>query len=527
MRPILRVLSVAAICAIGGLAAPAAAQEEARVEIDTGELAGTSQGGVTSFKGIPYATPPIGQLRWRPPQPVAPWARVRSARRYAPVAPQPGAGGPAMVASEDCLYLNVWRPAQTGEALPVMVFVHGGGFATGSGSEPLYDGAELAKQGVVVVTFNYRLGIFGFLAHPLLTAESPRNSSGNYGLLDQVAALEWVQRNIAEFGGDPARVTIFGESAGGRSVSLLMVSPLTEGLFHRAVAQSGAVRGVSTPLRDRELEGERLAEAVGCADRPNPIGCLRARRFDELARAPVRTATGPIIDGWLIAEDPRVVYAEGRQHDVPMIIGGNADEGTFSMLGRRTQIGSVADYRAYVRDTVAGDVDEVLARYPAATDDDVFEALKQFDTDRGVARHAREHGRWMAASPAHTYLYLFARVSPHHRWTRLGATHTAELPYVFGNLQFAARQGRLSTLELADRRLSQAMMRYWVQFAETGNPNGEGRPHWPAYGDDETLLVLDGEIVTGGWPRSEGLDLLDRVLADAPVVDVPNSLERR
>jgi para-nitrobenzyl esterase len=508
---------------LGGVGVPVTAQEEVRVEIDSGELAGTTQDGVTIFKGIPYAAPPVGPLRWRPPQPVAPWARVRSARRYGPVAPQPGAGGPAMVSSEDCLYLNIWRPAQASEGRPVLVFVHGGGFATGSGSEPLYDGAELAKQGVVVVTFNYRLGILGFFAYPLLTAESPHDSSGNYGLLDQVAALEWVQRNIAQFGGDPTKVTLFGESTGGRSVSLLMVSPLARDLFHRAVAQSGAVRGVSTPLREREIVGEQLADAVGCADRPNPVGCLRARRFDELAPAAVGFDNGPIVDGWMIAEDPRVVYAEGRQYDVPMIIGGNADDGTFSMLGRRTQIGTVTDYHAYVRDTVGVGADEVLARYSAETDGDVFEALKQFDTDRGVSRHARQHGRWMSASRASTYVYLFARVSPHHRWSRLGATHTAELPYLFGNLQFAARQGRLSTIELADRRLSQAMMRYWVEFAEMGDPNGDGRPHWPVYGDDETLLVLDGEIATGGWPRPDGLDLLDRLLADEPVAEAIDS----
>ncbi|MEE2963496.1 MAG: carboxylesterase family protein [Acidobacteriota bacterium] len=522
-----RVVLCTVICAWAALTVPVLAQEEVRVEIDTGALAGVRQGGITMFKGIPYAAPPVGPLRWGPPQPVAPWARVRAARRYGPVARQPGAGGPGMVASEDCLYLNIWRPAQEGESRPVMVFIHGGGFTTGSGSEPLYDGIELAKQGVVVVTFNYRLGVIGFLAHPQLTAESTHESSGNYGLLDQVAALEWVQRNIHQFGGDPARVTIFGESAGGRAVSLLMVSPLTDGLFHRAAAQSGAVRGVSTLLAVREQAGVRLAEAVGCAGRPDPLRCLRARPFEELAIAAARFDTGPIVDGWLIPEDPRVVYAEGRQHDVPMIIGGNADEGTFSTLGRRTPITTVADYEAYVRGSVATGADEVLARYRAGADDEVYQTLNRFDTDRGVARHARQHGRWVSAGRAPTFVYLFARVSPHHRWTRLGATHTAELPYLFGNLQFAARQGRLSTLELADRRLSQAMMRYWTRFAETGDPNGDGRPVWPAYADDETLLVLDGEITTGGWPRADGLDLLDRLFADQRAAGVTDASEPR
>ncbi len=505
-----RVLTV--MLALGGLWAPAFAQDAVRVEIDTGELEGAREGAIVTFKGVPYAAPPMGTLRWRPPQPVEPWRRVRAARRYSPVARQRGAG-PGMIASEDCLYLNVWTPALDGEPRPVMVFIHGGGFATGSGSEAMYDGTELAKQGLVVVTFNYRLDILGFLAHPLLTAESAEHSSGNYGLLDQVAALEWVRRNIDQFGGDPARVTIFGESAGGRSVSVLMASPLAKGLFHRAVAQSGALRGVDTPLRTQEQRGERLAGAVGCAERPDPLRCLRARPFEELATVSGFDA-GPIVDGWLIPEDPRAVYADGRQHDVPMIIGANADEGTFAILGRRTPIRTVAEYDAYVSGLVASGAEEVLAQYPAGADDQVYQALNRFGTDQGLARHARQQARWMAATRAKTYVYLFARVSPQHRWTGLGATHTAELPYLFGNLQFAARQGRLSTLELQDRRLAQAMMRYWARFAETGDPNGDERPVWPAYTDDETLLVLGDDITTGTWPRAAGLDLLDRLFGD-------------
>jgi para-nitrobenzyl esterase len=517
-----RVRLLTVMLALGGLWAPAFAQDTARVEIDTGELDGTRQGAIVSFKGVPYAAPPVGTLRWRPPQPVEPWRRVRAARRYSPVARQ-RAEGPGMVASEDCLYLNVWTPGLEGPPRPVMVFVHGGGFATGSGSEALYDGTELAKQGLVVVTFNYRLDILGFLAHPGLTAESDAGASGNYGLMDQIAALRWVQRNIEQFGGDPGRVTIVGESAGGRSVSLLMVSPLAEGLFHRAAAQSGSVRGVSTPLRTREQGGERLAQAVGCAERPNPVGCLRSRTFEELVQAGGIDA-GPIVDGWVIPEDPRTVYAEGRQRDVPIIIGSNADEGTFGMLARRRPIRTVAEYEAYVNGLVADGASDVLKRYPASDDDAVYQALNRVGTDQGVTRHARQHARWVSATNTRTYVYLFARASPHHQWTGLGATHTAELPYLFGNLQFAARRGRLSTFELADRRLSQAMMRYWTQFAATGDPNGAGRPVWPTYGDDETLLVLDGEIATSVWPRSDGLDLFDRLFADPrPATDTDPS----
>ena len=499
-------------------ALPGTAQEEVQVEIETGRLVGSRQGVISVFRGIPYAAPPVGPLRWQPPQPVEPWTAVRSARRYGPVARQRVGGGSQFVASEDCLYLNVWTPAREGASLPVMVFIHGGGFATGSGSEPMYESTELAKQGVVVVTFNYRLDIVGFFAHPLLTAESPDGASGNYGLRDQVAALEWVQRNIERFGGDPERVTVFGESSGGRSVSVLLSSPLAEGLFQRAVTQSGTLDGVAIPLAAEEERGDRLARAVGCADRPDPLRCLRARTFDELAFAGLFEAR-PIVDGWMVPEDPRRVYADGRQHDVPMIIGSNADEGTFAMLGRRMPIRTVADYEEYVRRVSGPAADEVLGQYRAGTDDEVFQVLNRFDTDRDVARHVRRQARWMAGTSSNTYVYLFARVSPQHLWSGLGATHTAELPYLFGNLRFAAREGNLRTLELADRRLSQIMMRYWTRFAATGDPNGDGLPVWPSYLADETLLVLDAEVAPGGWPRADRLDLLDRLLGDQePVV---------
>lgn len=496
------------------LAGPAAAQAPVRVETETGIVEGTRDGGVAVFRGIPYAAPPVGALRWRPPQPASPWEGVREARQVSPMAPQRFASELGLAQSEDCLYLNIWAPPQPEDALPVMVWIHGGGFGTGSGAEPMYESTELAKQGVVVVTFNYRLNVLGFFTHPLLSQESPHTASGNYGLLDQIALLEWVQRNIASFGGDPDRVTIFGESAGGRAVSLLMASPLSEDLFHRAAAQSGALRGVSARLQERERRGQQLAEAVACADAPDTLACLRDTSYETLAAVPGFDA-GPIVDGWVIPEDPRTVYAEGRQHDVPMIIGGNADEGTFSMIGRLAQVRTVRRYEDYVRDLLGSDADEALAMYPATTDADVYMAMNRFGTDRGVARHAREQARWMDGTRSKTYVYQFTRDSPHHQWTGLGATHTAELPYLFGNLQFAARNGDLATLELADRQLSQAMMRYWTRFAATGDPNVDGLPVWPIFTDGtEDLLILGSGIASGHWTRPEGLDLLDRLFDD-------------
>ena len=493
------------------VATPASAQP-VQVATDAGRVEGVRAQGIVTFKGIPFAAPPVGELRWRPPQPPEPWDGVRGTTEFSPMAPQRFAAGLAQ--SEDCLYLNVWTPGTGGDPRPVMVWIHGGGFATGSASEPLYDGAALARQGVVLVSFNYRINVFGAFAHPLLTAESPHGASGNYGLLDQVAALEWVQRNIEAFGGSPDRVTIFGESAGGRSVSLLMASPLTAGLFHGAVAQSGALRGVSTPLAVRERQGERLADEVSCDGKDDVIACLREKSYDDLFEAG-GIDSNPIVDGWVIPEDPRAVYAEGRQHDVPMIIGGNADEGTFGMVSRGNDVRTAGQYRAYVQELLGEDAEQALAMYPADHDGQVFEALTRFNTDRGVARHARQHARLTATTPSSTWVYHFARVSPHHGWTGLGATHTAELPYLFGNLQFAARNGNLATLEYADRNLSQAMMRYWTRFAATGDPNQEGLPPWPAYDNEsETLLMLDGEIAAGGWRRAEGLDLLDRLFDD-------------
>ena len=503
--------AIGSVC--GLFPTPVVAQDDVLVEVETGRLAGVRQGTVAVFKGVPYATPPVGPLRWQPPQRAADWRRVRSARRFGPVARQRVVGGAGFVTSEDCLYLNIWTPAGADESLPVMVFIHGGGFATGSGSEAMYDGTELAKHGVVIVTLNYRLDVMGFLAHPLLSAESPRMSSGNYGLLDQIAALEWIQRNIEQFGGDPGRVTIFGESSGGRSVSVLMTSPLAEGLFHRAVAQSGALDGLETPLVTAEAQGEQLVVAVGCTDRPDPLRCLRARTFEELIVGG-SADVGPIVDGWVVPEDPRRVYASGRQHDVPMIVGGNADEGTFSMLGRRIPIRTVEEYTAFVRGLLGSGADDALSYYSVTFDQDVFQALNRFGTDREVARHVRQQARWMVGTNRKIYAYLFSRVSPQHQWTGLGATHTAELPYLFGNLQFAARQGDLRTLELADRRLSQTMMRYWAQFAASGDPNGDGLPPWPVYGSTEELLRLDDEVVPGPWPRAEALDLLDRLFND-------------
>jgi para-nitrobenzyl esterase len=305
------------------------------IEIESGKITGSTTGtnnSITVYKGIPYAAPPVGNLRWRPPEPALPWSGIRPALEYGPAALQnPSNFGGVKEnewRSEDCLYLNIWTPAGSSEEnLPVMVWIHGGGFTIGAGSSPEYIGTPLAEKGVVLVTINYRIHLFGAFGHPLLTKESGHHASGNYCLMDQIAALKWVQQNIRYFGGNPDRVTIFGESAGSRSVTLLTASPEAKGLFHGGICQSGAVRDVSQTLIDREKEGLKIAQAIGA----KTLDDLRAASFESLLATGVFNAN-PMVDGWIIPEDPRVIYSQGRQNDIPLIIGTNKDEMTLVQM---------------------------------------------------------------------------------------------------------------------------------------------------------------------------------------------------
>ena len=339
--------------AISALGLPLNAQGPVKTQYGQviGDVTGKDRN-ISLYRGIPYAKPPMGELRWAPPEPPDSWKGVYTARRFSPVCPQvpnPFGGVSADTAmSEDCLYLNIWTPATSHkDRYPVMVWIHGGGFSIGAGSLPLYDGTRLAERGVVLVTFNYRLNVFGGFAHPQLSAASRHGASGNYGLLDQVAALDWVQDNIARFGGDPENVTIFGESAGARSVSLHLASPLSRGLFHKAIAQSGALRDTTGTLAERGAAGMALADALGADELPNPLDYLRwlpPSDFPDLGSFP----SNPIVDGLFMPDNPESIYSRGEQANVPLLAGTNRDEGTMFMV--RSPVGSVSQDESLVRE---------------------------------------------------------------------------------------------------------------------------------------------------------------------------------
>jgi para-nitrobenzyl esterase len=518
-----------------------------QVRLDSGPVTGdreeVNDQGIWIFRGVPYAAPPVGDLRWKPPQAVAAWTEPLECTSFGPSCPQPGQGDSFYVdtlavgsAAEDCLYLNVWSPAESGEErLPVMVWIHGGSFETGSGSMAVYDGRNLAAQGVVVVTINYRLGPFGFLAHAALSAESPEGVSGNYGLLDQIAALHWVQRNIAGFGGDPGNVTVFGESAGAISILDLLVSPLAEGLFQRAISQSGILLdhgfGVSTTgtLEESEAAGETFAARLGVDGSGDVPAQMRTKTADELlaAMAAVAQQSGlmeqgltwkPVADGYVLPDLPSKSWAAGERHNVPLLIGTNADEGNTFLSGL---VVSAEDYEAQMAKVFGDHVQEALALYPIGKGGDTLTGLSRMLTEIGFASTARFAARSMSnpasgvgssaigsqpqATPA--YLYQFTRVPMDNMF---GAFHGVEIPYVFGTADLFSALG---AIEQADFELSAAIMGYWTRFAATGDPNGgTANPVWPRYetASDRHLELGDSVQVREGLYR-EACDLADRV----------------
>ena len=454
-------------------------------------------GKVRTFKGIPYAAPPLGPLRWNPPQPVLNWTGVRPAVDYAPRAMQGHIyddmvfhdNGP----SEDCLYLNLWMPENPPPTnLPVMVWIHGGGFIAGSSSEPRQDGGNLSKMGVLVVSLNYRMGVFGFFAHPELTQDSGHNASGNYGLLDQVAALEWVHKNIATFGGDPINVTIFGESAGSSSVCALMASPLARGLFHRAIGESGALMGDQRPLKSRaeaEQAGVKFAEsALGT----NSLEALRAMPAQQVLDAALKLPHEyfrPDIDGYFLPADCPTIYAAGKQSHIPLLAGWNKDEGSFKSYFSN-DAPTVENYDARAKARFGTNAKAFLNVYPAATDDEAKRAAQDFASDRftGYAMW-----KWLelqletGGSPV--YRYEFDQTLPLSKDEKPGAEptapHASEIEYVFRVLS-----SRHLPWRPADRKVSELMAAYWTNFAKTGDPNGPGLPRWPAYNRQDGNAVM-------------------------------------
>jgi para-nitrobenzyl esterase len=476
------------------------------VAVSGGQVSGTAANGVRAFKGIPFAAPPVGDLRWKAPQPVVAWKGVRAADAFgAPCIQEPYPANSPYASSgvtaadppkEDCLYLNVWTAAATGDKLPVMVWIHGGAWTRGAGSSATYDGTALAKKGVVVVTTNYRLGVFGFLAHPELTAESPHHASGNYAILDHVAALKWVQNNIAAFGGDPSRVTIFGESAGSWSVNTVQATPLAKGLFHRAIGESGGQFASTTSLAAAEKAGAAFAKSAGAES----LATLRGVPADKILATPFRS--GVNVDGYVLPDTVRNLFAQKKQNDVPVLIGSNANEWT--TLSNPSQFPKTLDaYRQRVETQYGAAVKDYDAVYPVKSEADIAEALLGVGRDTTFTLEMRTWARLVTASGKLAFLYQFTRVppGPNPAW---GAYHAAEIQYAFNNV--ASRPWATDV----DRRLADQMSSYWVNFATTGDPNGKGLPKWTPYDQNgEPYLELGDAVQTKTHLLKAQLDFLE------------------
>ena len=479
----------------------------------SGAISGVSENGLAVYKGVPFASPPIGDLRWRPPTQAAPWIGVRKADSFAPACMQEGVSMPGEAppkVSEDCLYLNIWTPAKSAqEHLPVTVWIYGGGYTNGSASMPLYWGDQLAHKGVIVVTIAYRVGPLGFLAHPELTRESPLHSSGNYGLMDQIAALEWIQRKIAAFGGDSKNVTIAGQSAESMCVSILMASPRAKGLFQRAIGESG---GLFEPLQlapryllaNAEHEGEQYAVSLGATS----LEKLRQLPAKILFSGNAGGISHPVIEPYMLPVAPYEAFSSGTQNDVPLLLGSNTEEARAMVDASHLK---TADFDASIERSFGSLPTEIVAAYPHTTDQEARQSRLDLETD---LRFGWDMWAWarLQARTGHNpvYYYSFRQQPPfpagsvYEGW---GASHFAELWYVFDHLEQSPWKWTM-----ADRRLAEEMSSYWVNFAKSGSPNSPALPPWPAFTNkDSKLLYLGDPIVVGGVVNINGLNTFDTV----------------
>lgn len=497
------------------------------VQIESGTIKGEIESGILHFKGIPYAEPSVGDLRWRPPQKVTPWKGIRDCTKFGSVCPQPSSASltdNSCPVSEDCLFVNVWTPVKKDdEKLPVMVWIHGGGFCRGASSYKVYDGQNLAKEGVVVVSMNYRLGPLGFLAHPLLSKESPHGVSGNYGLLDQIATLKWVKRNISAFGGNPDNVTIFGESAGAISTTLLMLSPLAKGLIHGVIAESGnpmvgiqyLFSGTKTEFKQAEKLGEEYAKKLGCDGSKNILKCLRSKTPDELLDA-CNFALGiesggfqfiPVVDGWIFPKNTSTLLNTGEYADIPLLIGTNADEGN-AFAAKVT----LSDYKNWVKKILGKEADTILCLFPANNDKTAQDAYYKLLTVLCFRQPAEYVSRVLTGNKKKVYLYRFARIPDTEDAKKMGAYHGIELPYVFGN--FPKTQGYDKT----DFELSKAIMKYWANFAKKKNPNSPDLPKWPAYNKKKAQYIEFGNKINIKKETDEKeYDVIHKILKEKQV----------
>lgn len=516
--------------ASAALAAPAPTQ----VTVESGQLRGVVADGVLSFKGFPFAAPPLGELRWRPPQPARPWSGVRVADQYGHDCMQKPFGGDAAPLGtqpgEDCLVMNVWRPAEATGRLPVMVWIYGGGFVNGGSSPAVYSGAQFAKQGVVLVSFNYRLGRLGFFGFPALEREHPGEPKGNYGYMDQIAALKWVKRNIAAFGGDPDNVTVFGESAGGGSVNMLMTSPASRGLFAKAIVESGG--GRSNLMGDRQLSEDRpslpSSDAIGVnfaksmgidGTGPEALAKLRALPASAIGDLSMMsmmqtsgppTYSGPMVDGKIVVQSPEKVYLAGGEAKVPLMIGANSSDIGFN-------------FAKTVDEAMAG-FGEHRAAALAAYDPDHTGDIRRIDSEIGADKMMLEPSRFVAATlatqglPTYEYRFSYVADSMKSEW-KTGAPHATEIPYVFDTV--AVKYG--DKLTPADEQVARAANTYWANFAKTGDPNGPGLPHWPRYSPASDMLM---NFQPNGVAQGQADPWKARMDVAAAVADAPQPASR-
>jgi para-nitrobenzyl esterase len=477
---------------------------------------GTVEGGLTVYKGISFAAPPVGDLRWRAPEPPHAWTGVRQADKFAPACiqvpvVQPVLGMDPVQTSEDCLYLNIWTPAKSAnDRLPVMVWIYGGGFSLGTTSVSQYNGAKLASKGVVLVSVAYRVGELGFLAHPELTAEQ-HGHSGNYGLLDMIAGLKWVKQNIGAFGGDPGRVTIFGESAGGIAVSMLAASPLAKGLFQGAISESG---GNFAPAQ-RDTEGGENMHTLARAEKDGTaflaklgapsIADARKKSAAEILKAqpPGLITAWPDFDGYVLTGDEYKLYEAGRYNDTPVLIGTNSDEGALFVASMKAEAA-----RDAVRSGYGEYADKILSVYPAESDAEALRSARDLFRDSAFAWPTWAWARLQAKTgKGKVYVYYFSRRPPYPNspaFQGWGAAHFGEVAYVFENFPEAMQPTE------ADRALSEEMASYWTNFAKTGDPNGAGLPHWPAFTNaNPEVMNLDDPSKAIPVPNLKQLEVLD------------------
>jgi para-nitrobenzyl esterase len=475
----------------------------APVKIESGLLEGVvnPDSSVRIFKGVPFAAPPTGNRRWQPPEPAEPWSGVLKADVFGSPCVQGKVFGDIVPRgkpmNEDCLTVTVWAPAKSAsQPLPVYLWFYGGGFAAGSGDEPRYDGESFAKQGIVVVNANYRLGVFGFLAHPELTKESPHHASGNYGLLDQVAALRWVRKNIAAFGGDPDKITIGGESAGSLSVSALMASPLSRDLFQQAIGESGAFFGAvggrgPMSLADAEKQGVKFGEAVDAKS----LAELRAKSSSDLLAEAMKKNNGfqfwPIVDGYFLPTEVPSIYANGKQAQVSLLAGWNADEIRMAVMMAKEKP-NAKTFPAQLHEQFKDKADTAAKVYPAATDEEAFRSAGDLASDLFIV-----YGTWkwidtQAKTGKPVYRYEFDRTVPIPEAMKatglktFGSPHAAELEYVFRMLD-----SKKADWQPEDYKVAEMMNRYWANFVKTGDPNGPGLAPWPNFGKTHEVMHLD------------------------------------